>query len=78
MQIMENIARITAKVAVKERVITKVLGERRPLEEEIGSVDLPERPKETLQKGYLENLLCQEIKEKEPEALSIDEEERIV
>ena len=33
MQIMENIARITSKVAVKEKIITKVLGERRPLEE---------------------------------------------
>jgi hypothetical protein len=78
MQIMENIARITSKVAVKEKVITKVLGERKPLEEEIGSIDLPERPKESLQKGYLESILCQEIKEKEPDSLTIDEFERII
>ena len=58
MQVFQNIARVTSKVAVKEQKITKILVERRPIEEEIGSVELQDRPAETYKVGYLRNLLC--------------------
>ena len=58
MQIMRQIARLTSKVAVKEKEMTKILVERKPLEEELGSIDLPNRPPESYKKGYLERVLC--------------------
>ena len=58
MQVFQNIARVTSKVAVKEQKITKILVERRPIEEEIGTVELHDRPAETYKVGYLRNLLC--------------------
>lgn len=55
--IMAQFARLTEKIAVKEKEITKVVKERKPLDEELGTIILPERPKETLIPGYLERLL---------------------
>ncbi|ADB58211.1 vWA domain-containing protein [Archaeoglobus profundus] len=55
--IVANIARLTAKVS-EEKEITKVVKERRPILEELGRVELPRRPAETLKPGYLERLLC--------------------
>lgn len=55
--IMAQFARLTEKVAVKEKEITRVVKERKPLDEELGTITLPERPKETLVPGYLERLL---------------------
>lgn len=57
--IIANIARLTAKVS-EEREITKVVKERRPILEELGRIELPQRPPETLRAGYLERLLCHE------------------
>jgi len=48
---------ITAKVS-EEKEITKVVKERRPILEELGRIELPQRPPETLKAGYLERLLC--------------------
>jgi hypothetical protein len=55
--IIANIARLTAKVS-EEKEITKVVKERRPILEELGRIELPQRPPETLKTGYLEKLLC--------------------
>jgi hypothetical protein len=52
--------RITAKVAAKEQKITKILVERRPIEEEIGTVELKDSPAVSYKAGYLLNLLCPE------------------
>ena len=57
--IVANIARLTAKVS-EEKEITKVVRERRPILEELGRIELPQRPPETLKAGYLERLLCHE------------------
>jgi hypothetical protein len=56
--IVRRIAQLTAKVAVTEKEVTKIVKQRRPIEEEIGTITLPERPSETLKRGYLERLLC--------------------
>jgi len=55
--IMQQITRATSKVAIKEKRKTEILKERTPIEEEIAQIGLPKRPKESLQKGYLEGLL---------------------
>ena len=57
--IVANIAKLTAKVS-EEKEITKIVKERRPILEELGKVELPQRPPETLKPGYLERLLCHE------------------
>jgi len=57
--IIANIARLTAKVS-EEKEVTKVVKERRPILEELGRLELPQRPPETLKPGYLEWLLCHE------------------
>ncbi len=44
--------------AVRERELLEVISVRKPLEEEIMSTQLPVRPKETLKKGYLVELLA--------------------
>lgn len=56
--IVKEIVRGTAKVVVKERKITQAVKSRRPIEELVGSIDLPERPPETYKHGYLKRLLC--------------------
>lgn len=61
MDIMEEVARITSKVAVKEREITNVIRERKPIEEEIGAIPLPRRDPESLQPGFLERMLVENI-----------------
>jgi len=58
MDIIEQLARTTATVAIKEKEVTKIIKKRRPIEEEIGMLELPVRPAETLRAGYLEGLLC--------------------
>jgi hypothetical protein len=58
MNILKEIARLTSKVAVKEEVVTKTVKQRRPIEEEIGMVELWERPAGTYKPGYLGELLC--------------------
>ncbi len=58
MDVVKKITRITSKVSIKEREITKILKQRRPIEEEIGVVQLPTRHSETLKRGYLKILLC--------------------
>ena len=55
--IIANIARLTARVS-EEREVTKIVKERRPILEELGRIELPQRPPETLKAGYLERLLC--------------------
>ncbi len=55
--IIANIARLTARIS-EEKEITKVVKERRPILEELGRLELPQRPPETLKAGYLERLLC--------------------
>jgi hypothetical protein len=57
--IIAQIARLTAKVAVEEKEITETLKGRRILDEELSKVELPERPPETMRPGYLERLLCE-------------------
>jgi hypothetical protein len=57
--IIAQIAKLTAKVAVEEKEITETLKGRRILDEELSGVELPERPPETLKPGYLERLLCE-------------------
>jgi len=57
--IVANIAKLTAKVS-EEKEITKIVKERRPILEELGKVELPQRPPETLKPGYLERLLYHE------------------
>jgi len=61
MDIMKQIARLTAKV-LEEKEITQIVKERRPLEEELGAIELPKRPLETYKPGYLEALLCEKSK----------------
>ena len=56
--IMAEFAKLAAKAVVEEREITEVVKARRPLEEELGAVELPERPLESLRPGYLAELLC--------------------
>ena len=63
MDIMKQIARLTAKVAVEEKEITKAVKERRPVEEELGAIKLPERPKITYKPGFLEVILCEPWRE---------------
>jgi hypothetical protein len=58
MGIMKQIARLTQKVSKTEGDITKAVKKRRPIEEEIGLIDLPTRPQKTYTQGYLEQLLC--------------------
>jgi len=55
--IIANIARLTAKIS-EEKEITNVVKERKPILEELGRIELPRRPPETLKTGYLERLLC--------------------
>ncbi|MFX0095221.1 MAG: hypothetical protein ACFFBD_26035, partial [Candidatus Hodarchaeota archaeon] len=54
--IILEIVALSNKV-VKERSVTEVLVERTPVEEKISTIELPERPIVTLQKGYLKRLL---------------------
>jgi len=61
MDVMKQIARLTAKV-LEEKEITQIVKERRPLEEELGAIELPKRPLETYKPGYLEALLCEKSK----------------
>jgi len=61
--IMRHVAALTAKV-VQEKEITKIVKERRPIEEELGALKLPQRPKITYRKGFLEGLLCNPWEEK--------------
>ncbi|MFX1534164.1 MAG: hypothetical protein ACFFDI_08085 [Promethearchaeota archaeon] len=48
---------VLSNKVVNERTVTEVLVERTPVEEKISTIELPERPAETLQKGYLKRLL---------------------
>jgi len=57
MDIMKQIARLTAKI-VEEKKITEIVKERKPIEEELGAIELPKRPPETYKPGYLERILC--------------------
>ena len=56
--VIAQIARLTAKVAVEEKEVTEVVRERKVIDEELGAVQLPERPPESLKPGYLERVLC--------------------
>lgn len=58
MEIMRETAKLASKVAIKEKEITKVIRERKPIEEEIASIELPKRPKKSYRKGYLKEVLC--------------------
>ena len=55
--IVANIARLTSKIS-EERKVTEIVKERKPILEELGRIELPRRPPETLKTGYLERLLC--------------------
>jgi len=57
--ILQEIIRLTSKVVVEEKDLTKTIKVRKPIEEELGDIKVPERPKETYKKGYLEKLLCE-------------------
>ena len=56
--VMREFAGLTAKI-IKERELTQLVRERRPLEEEIGEIELPSRPPESYNPGYLVFLLCE-------------------
>ena len=56
--IIGQVVRLTSKVAVQEKVITEAVKERKIMGEELGNVELPIRPPETLVSKYLPNLLC--------------------
>jgi hypothetical protein len=55
--VIEEIARLSSKVAVEEKKVTQVVKVRTPIEEIIGEIQLIPRPEETLQPGYFVKLL---------------------
>ena len=56
--IMERIIRLTSKVAVKEKKTTEILKKRDIEAEDLGEIQLPMRPEETLKTGYMRSILC--------------------
>lgn len=54
--LMREIAKLTAKT-IKEETVTKVVQKREIQEESVSQIILPERPEESLKRGYLKKLL---------------------
>jgi len=57
-KVLEEFAKLTARI-IQEKQLTEIVKERRPLEEELGALELPQRPQETYRPGYLVKLLCE-------------------
>lgn len=55
--IIANITKLTSKT-VEEKKITETVKERKPLDEELGAINLPQRRDESLKSGYLRKVLC--------------------